>query len=72
MIMKTTTGFISAAIYTGLSMLAGGLFFLVASYAGHGRLARFGGAAWIFFLSMIVLMPIVTPLVKKRGAVKQP
>lgn len=28
--------------------------------------ARIGGAAWVFLLAMIILMPIVTPQVKRR------
>ncbi len=70
--MKATVGRISAAIYTGISFVAAGLFFVAASYGEHDLLARFGGAAWVFFLSMIVLMPIVTPLVKKRRAALNP
>jgi len=27
---------------------------------------RIGGTGWVFVLSMIILMPIVTPLMKKR------
>ncbi len=64
--MKTGAGLASAVIYTGISLLAAGLFYAAASHGGHGPLARFGGAAWVFFLSMIVLMPIVTPFAKKR------
>ncbi|MBI4186368.1 MAG: hypothetical protein HY530_02535 [Chloroflexi bacterium] len=65
-------GFISAIIYTGISVLAAGLF-LVATMNGYSLVERFGGAGWIFLLAMIILMPIVTPLVKKRlGGDRQP
>ena len=63
--MKSVS-FISAVIYTGISVLAAGLF-LVATLAGEYTLVeRIGGAGWVFLLSMIILMPIITPLVKKR------
>lgn len=70
--MKAGAGFTSAVIYTGISLLAAVLFYAAASFGGHGLLARLGGAAWVFFLSMIVLMPVVTPLVKKRRAAHNP
>lgn len=69
----SSTGFKSALIYTGISLLAAGAFFvatLLGDYPGLTPsqlwLTRFGGAGWVFLLSMIILMPIVTPLVKKR------
>lgn len=59
-------GFISAVIYTGISLVAAGLF-LVATLAGKYTLVeRIGGTVWVFVLSMIILMPIVTPLVKRK------
>ncbi len=62
-------GFISAVIYTGISVTAAGLFF-VGTLAGEYTLVeRIGGVGWVFLLSMIILMPIITPMVKKkRGA----
>ena len=59
-------GLVSALIYTGISVLAAGLF-LVATLPGHyTTVERIGGTTWVFILSMIILMPIVTPLVKKK------
>ena len=62
-------GFTSAVIYTGISLVAAGLF-LVGTLAGEYTLVeRIGGVGWVFLLSMIILMPIITPMVKrKRGA----
>ena len=61
-----SVGFISAVIYTGISLAAAGLF-LVATLTGkHTTVERFGGVGWVFFLSMIILMPIITPLVKRK------
>ncbi len=60
-------GRISAVIYTGVSLSAALAFFLVTLLAGdYGWVARVGGAAWIFLLSMIILMPTVTPWVRGR------
>ncbi len=59
-------GFISAVIYTSISVAAA-VFFLVATLPGeYTPVERLGGMAWVFMLSMIILMPIVTPLVKKK------
>lgn len=61
-------GFISAFIsYTSLSVLVAMVFLVITTLTGdYTWVARGGGAAWVFGLSMIILMPIVTPLVKKR------
>ncbi len=60
-------GRISAAIYTGISVLAAGAFFAVTVLTGdYTWVTRIGGSAWVALLSMIILMPTVTPWVKKR------
>jgi hypothetical protein len=57
---------ISAVIYTGISLLAAGLF-IAGTLPGHyTAVERFGGAAWVFLLCMIILMPIVIPVVRKK------
>jgi hypothetical protein len=59
-------GLLSAFIYTGISALATAAF-LAATLAGkHTPVERFGGALWVFILSMIILIPLVTPFVRKR------
>ena len=59
-------GFMSALIYTAVALAAAGVF-LAATLAGdYGWVARVGGASWVFMLSMIVLMPLITSLVKSR------
>ncbi len=63
--MKSTR-FLSAVIYTGISVIASGLFFIATLSGKYTMIERAGGAAWVFLLSMIILMPIVMPLVKKR------
>jgi len=59
-------GTLSAVIYTGISLAAAGLFLLGTLPGKYTLVERLGGAGWVFFLSMIILMPVVTPLVKKR------
>lgn len=60
-------GLVSVAIYTAASLLAAATFFAVTVLTGdYSWVARVGGSAWVFLLSMIILMPTVTPLVRKR------
>ncbi len=61
-----SVGFRSALVYTGISVLTSGTFFAVTTLTGsYNWLTRIGGAVWIFLLSMIILMPIITPIVKR-------
>jgi len=57
---------VSAVVYTGISLGVAILFFVAASALGYSVTARVGGAVWVFLLSMIVGMPIVTSYLKKR------
>ena len=60
-------GRLSAAVYTSLSALAAGAFLAVTVLTGdYSWVARAGGSAWVFLLSMIILMPTVTPWLRKR------
>ena len=63
-------GTISALIYTGISVLTAGLFLLGTLAGEYTLVERIGGTGWVFLLSMIILMPVVTPRVKKRLAVR--
>ena len=57
---------ISATIYAAVSLGAAGTFLLVTVLTGdYTWVARFGGAVWVFVLSMIILMPVVIPRVKR-------
>ncbi|HLA81399.1 MAG TPA: hypothetical protein VJP78_07265 [Thermoleophilia bacterium] len=57
----------AALIYGGVSFLAALAFLLVTTMTGsYPLVARWGGAAWVFVLLMIVLMPIVIPRVRNR------
>ena len=59
--------FLSALAYTTVSLTAAGVFFAVTVTTGdYGWVARLAGAGWVFFLSMIILMPLVIPWMKRR------
>ncbi len=61
------TGRLSAAIYTVGALAAALAFFLVTLLTGdYSWVARAGGAIWVFGLTMIILMPTVTPWVRGR------
>lgn len=57
---------LSATIYFSLSLVLAGVFFMVSTALGYNDVARYGGTAWVFMLSMIITMPTITPLIKKR------
>ena len=66
--MKTVrVGFLSALIYTGIAVTFSAVFLAVTLAGDYSWVARIGGAGWVFLLSMIVLMPLVTTFVKKRN-----
>ena len=66
---SANAGRVSAALYTGVSLLAAGLFFLITVSTGdYSWVARIGGAIWVFGLSMIITMPTVTPWMRSRAA----
>ena len=59
--------YLSAGVYTTVALLAAGTFLALTVFTGdYTWVARLGGAAWVFLLSMIILMPTVTPWLKKR------
>ena len=60
-------GRLSVAIYVTVSALVAGAFLVVTVLIGdYSWVARVGGSAWVFLLSMIILMPTVTPWLRKR------
>ncbi len=61
-----SVGSVSAIIYTGISLVVAGLFLLGTLLGKYTVVERAGGAFWAFLLSMIILMPVVIPQVKKR------
>jgi hypothetical protein len=66
MLFMKSTGVISALISAGISVVVTGLF-LAGTLAGEYTLVeRLGGAGWVLLLSMIILMPLITPLVRRK------
>lgn len=61
-----SVGLISGLIYTGISLLAAVLFLLATLPGDYTAVERTGGTVWVFILSMIILMPIIVPRVKKK------
>ena len=60
-------GIVSAVIYTCIALLGAGSFLVATTLSGdYDWVARLGGAGWVFLLSMIILMPTITPWVKRR------
>ena len=59
-------GLFSAITYTGISLVLAGIFLLVTIIGHYSWVDRGGGAAWIFILSMIILMPLVTSYYKRK------
>lgn len=59
-------GLISSLISAAISVTVAGLFLLGTLAGEYTLVERLGGVGWVLLLSMIILMPVVTPLVKKR------
>ena len=60
-------GIVAAIICTGIALLGAGSFLAATTLSGnYDWVARLGGAGWVFLLSMIILMPTITPWVKRR------
>jgi hypothetical protein len=60
-------GIAAAIIYTGIALVGAGSFLAATTLSGdYDWVARLGGAGWVFLLSMIILMPTITPWVKRR------
>ena len=57
----------SAVIYTGMSLVLSVVFILITLRGNFTLVEVFGGSVWIFILSMIILMPIIIPYVKKKS-----
>ena len=60
-------GMIAAIICTSIAIIGAGSFLAVTIVSGnYDWVARLGGAGWVFLLSMIILLPTVTPWLKRR------
>lgn len=56
----------SALIYLPIALGVALLFWLAASLGDYPLVARIGGTVWVWLLSMIVTMPLVTARVKRQ------
>lgn len=64
--MSRNVPLVSAVVYTSIAAAAALTFLAVTSLTGdYDATARFGGAAWVFLLSMIVLMPTIPGIVRR-------
>ena len=61
----------AAVVYTTASLCAALVFFAVAVATDYGWVARLGGAAWVFALTMVILMPTVPALLRGFGSRNQ-
>jgi len=59
-------GKISAFTYTLISLAIAGIFFSITIAGDYTWVARIGGAAWVFLLSMIITMPLITSFYKRK------
>lgn len=58
-----------ALVYTGLSVASALAFQALARWVGEApSLAVWGGTVWVFVLSMIISMPLVTGWIKRRSS----
>lgn len=65
--MDKRTARIAFWTYTLISLAVSALFvFLSLGVEGLTSVERIGGAAWVYLLALIVLMPIVIPRAKKK------
>jgi hypothetical protein len=59
--------YISALVNMAVSLLGAVAFLAATTLRGdYDWVARLGGAGWVFLLLLIILMPTVTPWVKRR------
>jgi len=65
--IERKTTLISALAYTGISLALAAAFLLATTaLETYNNVARYGGMVWVFLLSMIITMPIVTSYFKRR------
>ena len=56
----------SALVYLPITLGAALLFWLAASLSDYPLVARIGGTVWVWLLTLIVTMPLVTARVKHQ------
>jgi len=61
-------GFLAGITYTAIALSVAGLFLAVTLLGSYTWVARVGGAAWVFVLAMVILMPPVISYYKRKRA----
>lgn len=57
---------ISAGLIVSLALAL--LFLGAARSVGAPPVAQYGGALWVFLLSLLVALPLLTPLIRRRAS----
>lgn len=57
----------SARLCTLISLAIAAAFFVAAGATGSPPVARYGGALWVFLLSLLITLPLVTPVLRRRA-----
>ncbi|MHB9094589.1 MAG: hypothetical protein ACYC21_07935 [Eubacteriales bacterium] len=57
---------ISAVWYLGISAGLSLVFYIITTMKGYPLMARYGGAIWVFILTVIITMPFIIPWIKKK------
>lgn len=60
---------IAWALYLGVPLAGAILFFLAATLGSYPLVDRLGGAAWTFFLVLIITMPALSGYLMRRARV---
>lgn len=68
-ITESNVNRLAVIVYTGGALATSGVFLLATLIGDYDWVARIGGAAWVFLLSMIILMPTVTPFLRERAGI---
>ena len=64
---RSSPSVVSALVCITASLGGAALFFAVTLFTGdYTWVARLGGSTWVLLLSLIILMPTVTPWVKRK------
>lgn len=50
-----------------ISLAVGLLFLGAARAAGSSSVAQYGGALWVFMLSLLITLPLLMPIIRKRS-----
>lgn len=49
-----------------IALAAAGSFYLAARAVERPPVAQYGGALWVFLLTLLITLPLLTPLIRRR------